>query len=285
MDGDARPLLCKDPETANLVVDVLGRAIQANAGGDADKAKSLFEVAAKLESEICLKPAADDIVILRCNLGDKSFGGTRISLAKISALLKADSSAGEQPFYAWTYAAIEPAADGASAGDADKKWCKDEVAADAPLEPRPDLIQQVQQRFYDFGFGKKWRGDYSVASVPVPHCIAISTTRYKTRRRTFTQAFTSMGDSAGEASQNSLDYATARKAAAPARRATQFALQAVLPRRRATTAGTSRSTPRPRSPAASRSATIRTISPPTRPHPIAAASARSIRRSTPRPLA
>ncbi len=116
LDGDARPLLCKDPETAKLVVDVLGRAIQARAGGDADRARSLFEVAAKLEAAICLKPAADDIVILRCNLGDKSFGDTRISLAKISALLKSNSSAGEQPFYAWTYATIEPAADGASAG-------------------------------------------------------------------------------------------------------------------------------------------------------------------------
>ena len=115
LEGDARPLLCKDPETANLVVEVLGRAIQARAGGDADKAKSLFEVAAKLESEICLKPAADDIVILRCNLGDKSFGDTRISLAKISAPVKSNSSAGEQPFYAWTYATIEPAAGGSSA--------------------------------------------------------------------------------------------------------------------------------------------------------------------------
>jgi hypothetical protein len=155
LDGDARPLLCKDPETANLVVDVLGRAIEAKAGGDADKAKSLFEVAAKLESEICLKPAADDIVILRCNLGDKKFGDTRISLAKISALMKSNSSAGEQPFYAWTYAAIEPAADGSTAQDADKKWCAEETAADAPLEPTPDLIQRVQQRFYDFGFGIK----------------------------------------------------------------------------------------------------------------------------------
>ena len=290
LEGDARPLLCKDPETANLVVDVLGRAIQARAGGDADKAKSLFEVAAKLESEICLKPAADDIVILRCNLGDKNFGETRISLAKISALLKSNSSAGEQPFYAWTYATIEPAADGSTAQDADKKWCAEETAADAPLEPTPDLIQRVQQRFYDFGFGikqidgrlsnetvqgliafqkwaglpetgqltkltlqkidateappawaalvfdglgnhsmvngdtrraaeadaviafrKKWRGDFNVASVPAPHCVAISTTRYKTRRRTFTQAFTSMGDTADEASQNSLDYCNREK--------------------------------------------------------------------------
>jgi Putative peptidoglycan binding domain len=155
LEGDARPLLCKDPETANLVVKVLGRAIQARAGGDVDKAKRLFEVAAKLESEICLKPATDDIVILRCNLGDKNFGETRISLAKISALMKSNSSAGEQPFYAWAYATIEPAADGSTAQDADKKWCAEETAADAPLEPTPDLIQRVQQRFYDFGFGIK----------------------------------------------------------------------------------------------------------------------------------
>ena len=80
---------------------------------------------------------AGDIVVLRCNLGDKSFGDTRISLAKISALLKSNSSAGEQTFYAWTYATIEP------------------TAADAPLELTADLVQRVQQRFYDFGFGIK----------------------------------------------------------------------------------------------------------------------------------
>ena len=60
-------------------------------------------------------------------------------------------------------------------------------------------------------FRKKWRGDFNVASVPAPHCVAISTTRYKTRRRTFTQAFTSMGESAGEAGQNSLDYCNREK--------------------------------------------------------------------------
>jgi hypothetical protein len=60
-------------------------------------------------------------------------------------------------------------------------------------------------------FRKKWRGDFNVASVPAPHCVAISTTRYKTRRRTFTQAFTSMGDTADEASQNSLDYCNREK--------------------------------------------------------------------------
>jgi hypothetical protein len=163
-------------------------------------------------------------------------------------------------------------------------------AAPAPLEPTPDLVQRVQQRFYDFGFGikqidgrlsnetmqglvafqkwaglpetgqltkltlqkidateappawaalvfdglgnhsmvngdtrraaeadavsasrKKWRSEYNVASVPAPHCVAIATTRYKTRRRTFTQAFTSMGNTADEASQNSLDYCNREK--------------------------------------------------------------------------
>ena len=69
--------------------------------------------------------------------------------------MKSNSSAGEQPFYAWTSATVEPAADGSTAQDADKKWCAEETAADAPLEPTPDLIQRVQQRFYDFGFGIK----------------------------------------------------------------------------------------------------------------------------------
>ena len=59
LEGDARPLLCKDPETANLIVDVLGRAIQARAAGDADKAKRLFELAAKLEGEIWLRTAPE----------------------------------------------------------------------------------------------------------------------------------------------------------------------------------------------------------------------------------
>ncbi len=63
LEGDARPLLCKDPDSVNLIVDVLGRAIQSRAEGDADKAKQLFEIAAKLEGEICLRPASDDIVI------------------------------------------------------------------------------------------------------------------------------------------------------------------------------------------------------------------------------
>lgn len=155
LEGDSRPLLCKDQDTVGLVVSVLGRAIDARTAGDADKAKRLFEIAAKLENEICLKPAADDIVILRCNLGQKSFGDTQISLVKISALLRSNSSAGEQPFYGWTYAGIAPSDAGdATAQDADKRWCSEQqqTVADAPLDPTPDLIQRIQQRFYDFGF-------------------------------------------------------------------------------------------------------------------------------------
>jgi hypothetical protein len=78
LEGEQRPLLCKDPETVGLVVGVLGRALKAHAD-DADKARRLSELAAKLEGEICLKPAADDIVILRCNLEQKTFGDSRIS--------------------------------------------------------------------------------------------------------------------------------------------------------------------------------------------------------------
>jgi peptidoglycan hydrolase-like protein with peptidoglycan-binding domain len=285
LEGEQRPLLCKDPETVDLIVAVLGRAIEARAA-DADKAKRLFELAAKLEAEICLKPAADDIVILRCNLDQKNFGDSKISVVKVSALLRSNTSAGEQPFYAWTYATIEGSQDGgASAQEADKRWCTEETVADAPLEPTPDLVQRLQQRFFDFGFviptndgrltpetvqavidfqkssglpatgqltkltvqkidateapspwvalafdgagnhtlvngltrrgaeadaisgfQRKSRGDYRVASVPSPNCLAFATTRYRGRRTRFTQAFSSAGRSAAEARDNALAY-------------------------------------------------------------------------------
>ena len=152
LEGEQRPLLCKDPETVGLIVAVLGRAIEAGAA-DADAGKRLFEIAAKLEADICLKPAADDIVILRCNLDQKTFGDSKISVVKLSALLRSNSSAGEQPFYAWTYATIEGSQDsGTSAQEADKRWCTEETVTDAPVEPTPDLVQRVQQRLFDFGF-------------------------------------------------------------------------------------------------------------------------------------
>lgn len=284
LEGKETPFLCQDPETAGLIIAVLGRAIAARA--DAEKAKRLFEIAAKLEAEICARPAADDVVILRCTLDHKKFGDSHISLVKLSALLRSNPSAGEQPFYAWTYATIEPSKDsGPSAEEANKRWCTEETVADAPLEPTPDLVLRVQQRFFDFGFNipridgrltpetvqglidfqrwaglpptgqltrltvekidateapspwvalafdgygkysmvtgatrraaegdavsglrRKSRSDYRVASVPYPNCMAFATVRYKRRRRTYTQAFSSAGDSKAAAKQNALNY-------------------------------------------------------------------------------
>jgi peptidoglycan hydrolase-like protein with peptidoglycan-binding domain len=286
IEGDQRPFLCKDRDAANLVVGVLRRALGARS--DADKSKRLLEIAAKLESEICIKPADDDIVIVRCTLDQQSFGSGAISLIKLSALLRSDASAGEQPFFAWTYATIEGG--GASAEEADKRWCTEETVADAPLEPTPNLVLRVQQRFFDFGFnmpqvdgrltpetvqalidfqtwaglpptgqltrltvekidateaptpwvalvfdgagnhsmakaatrraaeadavkafGRRARGDYRLGSVPAPNCMAFATTRYGSRRRRHTQAFSNAGDSQGAAAQNVLDYCNREK--------------------------------------------------------------------------
>jgi peptidoglycan hydrolase-like protein with peptidoglycan-binding domain len=282
IEGDERPFLCKDPEAANLIVAVLQRALEVKA--DAGKSKRLLEIAAKLESEICFKPTADDIVILRCTLDQKSFGSVPVSLVKLSALLRSDASAGEQAFYAWTYATIEAGSAGASADEANKRWCTEETVADAPVEITPNLVLRVQQRFFDFGFNmpqidgrlnpetvqavidfQSWAGlpptgqltrltvdkidatdaptpwvalaftgagnhslakaatrrgaeadavkglgrrarDYRLAAVPAPSCIAFATTQYGSRRRRYTQAFSSAGESQGAASQSVLDY-------------------------------------------------------------------------------
>ena len=290
LEGNQRPLLCKNPATVNLVLEVLDRAIAAQTD-DTEKAKRLFEIAAKLEAEICQKPAADDIVILRCNLEQQTYGNTKISLLKLSALLRSNPSAGEQPFYAWTYAPIEGSeGDDATVQDAAKRWCTEQTAADEPVESTPDLVQRVQQRFYDFGFSiptidghltpetvqaiidfqkandlpptgqltkvtvqkidateaptpwaaiafdgygnhvmvngltrrgteteatsrfrRKSRNEYHVAILPYPRCLAIATTRYGTRRRSYTQAFTSAGNSQSEARDNAVAYCSQEK--------------------------------------------------------------------------
>jgi hypothetical protein len=289
LEGDARPFLCKDRETVDLVGAVLRRALEARAESDSEKSKRLLEIAAKLESEICVRPIAEDIVILRCNLDQKNFGGSSVSIVKMSALLRSNTSAGEQPYYGWTYAAIEPTS---AAQDADQRWCADEEqVADAPLEPTPDLVQRVQQRFYDFGFYmpdingqlspetvqglidfQKWAGlppngqltkltvhkidstsapspwvavafdgfgnnsmmqgntrriaetdaanglqrksrtkDYKVVAVSYPNCIALATTRYKTRKARYGQAFVGVGTSAAAAGDSALQFCNSQK--------------------------------------------------------------------------
>ncbi len=291
IEGDAKPFLCADRDAAGLVLSVVLRALQTQGDGDADKASRLFDIAAKLESELCRKPTAEDIVILRCTLDQHTHNGKPLTVVKLSALLRADPSAGEQPFYAWTYAAIEPSdADTATTQEAEKKWCTEETVADTVLEPTPDLVQRVQQRFYDFGFRmaqidgrlspdtvqglidfQKWAGlppngqltrltvekiqatqapspwvaiafdgygryglsrgptrraaesdaikglrrrsrnDYQVSSVPSPNCIAFATTRYKSRGRINTQAFSGAGPSTIAARRSVTDYCNREK--------------------------------------------------------------------------
>ena len=151
LQGDSTPALCKDADSVRLVVDVLARAMVAKAESDEEKAKRLFALAAKLQDEICLRPGKDDIVILRCNLDQRQIGNSTVSLIKMSALLHADVSAGEQPFYGWTYARIGGDIKDEDAKAADKKWCGEQTVADARVEVTPDLIQRLQNRLYDFG--------------------------------------------------------------------------------------------------------------------------------------
>lgn len=152
LEGDNTPALCKDTSSVGLIADILARAISAKANSDSEKAKRLFEIAAKLQDEICLRPGKEDIVILRCALDQRQIGNSTVSLVKMSALLHADVSAGEQPFYGWTYAQVSGGDNkGADAKDADKKWCGEQTVADARIEATPDLVQRIQTRLYDFG--------------------------------------------------------------------------------------------------------------------------------------
>ena len=90
---------------------------------------------------------------MRCNLGQKSFSNTAITLAKVSALLRSNTSAGEQPFYAWTYATVAGNdGDVAAAEEADKRnGVPRKPCRTSHFEPTPDIVQRVQQRLYDFG--------------------------------------------------------------------------------------------------------------------------------------
>ena len=82
----------------------------------------------------------------------------------------------------------------------------------------------------------------------------------------FNPAFTSMGETAEEASQNSLDYCNREKGGGTCQTRDAICAAGASRRLRAMTVGTSRSTLRPRSRATSRSATIRITSPPTHRH-------------------
>jgi peptidoglycan hydrolase-like protein with peptidoglycan-binding domain len=130
---------------------VEGRAIQARDQNDTEKSKRLGEVASQLQSELCSRPAPDDIVILRCKLDQQGFPGTLVSTVKVSALIRANASKGEQAFFAWTVATIEGIADDPDSQKASRQWCGGEEGDDEPINPVADLLLRLQNRFYDFG--------------------------------------------------------------------------------------------------------------------------------------
>lgn len=167
-----RPLLCADRDSVNLIIPVLARAADARVAREADKSQRLAEIATRLQGEVCRKSAPEDVVILRCKLGQVDTGGAQVVLVKVSALMQAEAAKGEQAFYAWTDARVE---DGSAPGtqEAATRWCGAERVARAiqvapredsappaqanvpvsnePFNATPDILLRVQQRLYDFG--------------------------------------------------------------------------------------------------------------------------------------
>jgi hypothetical protein len=149
IEGIDKPSLCKDRDTVRLIVAIEARAVQAR-DVDGEKSRRLAAIASQLQSELCSRPGPDDIVILRCKLDHQDFPSGSLSTVKISALIRADTSSGEQPFFAWTFAPINEGADDADSQRASSRWCN-EVGEDEPVTPATDVVLQMQQRFYDFG--------------------------------------------------------------------------------------------------------------------------------------
>lgn len=143
MEGDKLPFLCRDRESVGLIIPVVTRAQEARVKGENSKAQSLMEVAAKLQSEICLRPSADDVVILRCRLDQADGPGGTVSTIKVGAILRSDPAKMEQPFFAWTNANIDEAG-------ANTAPCINESGGDG-MRTSPDILLRVQQRLYDFG--------------------------------------------------------------------------------------------------------------------------------------
>ncbi len=140
MEGDKLPFLCRDRDSVGLIIPVVSRAQEARVRGEHDKAQGLMEVAARLQSEICLRPTADDVVILRCKLATADGPGGSVATVKVGAILRSDPAKLEQPFYAWTNASVDETGGGTCAGE----------GGDG-LQVSPDILLRVQQRLFDFG--------------------------------------------------------------------------------------------------------------------------------------
>ena len=152
LEGAQRPMLCRDRQSINLIVPILALGLEARSSSDKDRAGRFTDIATRLQNELCLRPAPDDIVVLRCRLSQRDIGGTKLSAIRLSALLRTEISKGEQPFFAWTYADIDDS--GANSDDAraaTSRWCAGDQVADGAVAVTPDIVLQVQQRLYDFG--------------------------------------------------------------------------------------------------------------------------------------
>jgi hypothetical protein len=168
-----RPPLCSDRDSASLIIPVLAKAADARGAREADRSQRLSEIATRLQGEVCRKSAADDVVILRCKLGQVEAGGSALSLVKMSALIQTEAAKGEQPFYGWTDLRID---DTPGLQESNTRWCAGERAERAtrqirveereapgggaappaheieePFTPTQDIVLRIQQRLFDFG--------------------------------------------------------------------------------------------------------------------------------------
>ena len=142
LEGDKLPFLCRDRASVGLIVPIVARAQEARGGGENDKAQRLMEVAARLQGEVCLRPAADDVVILRCKLDQTDNPAGSVSTIKVGAILRSDPTKVEQPFYAWTNAVVDESS-------ASGSGCAGETGES--FQASQDILLRVQQRLYDFG--------------------------------------------------------------------------------------------------------------------------------------
>ena len=145
-------MLCRDRQSINLIVPIVALALEARSSNDKDKSTRLTEIATRLQNELCIRPAVDDIVVLRCRLSQRDISGTKLSAIRLSAFLRAEPSKGEQPFFGWTSADIDDS--GAATDDAKSataRWCSSDQVAEGAVAVTPDIVLQVQQRLYDFG--------------------------------------------------------------------------------------------------------------------------------------
>jgi peptidoglycan hydrolase-like protein with peptidoglycan-binding domain len=153
LEASARPaLLCRDRESLGLIVSILARGADARARQETERADRIADLALRLQGEICQRPAAEDILILRCKIDDRSVAGLGIALLKISAVLRSEASRGEQPFFAWTNRTVAPLdTSNTETQAAEKQWCADAARTEEVVQLGPDVIQRIQRKLYEVG--------------------------------------------------------------------------------------------------------------------------------------